>query len=164
MLPPNVCVVYYSRSGTTRSVAETVAERFPSATLTRIRPAVERTYPNWLLRSAIPGSTARIEPIRTDLRECDAVFLGTPKWTLSCPPVTEFLRRAALEDLPTGVFLTYGGFDERRYLRRIASKLRAKGADVRATLRVQRDAVGTPEYDAGVSRFCDAVVRSDTGR
>ena len=164
MLPSNVCIAYYSRTGTTRSVAETVAERFLAATVNRIRPEVERRYADWLLRSAVPGSSVPIEPIQTDLREYDAIFLGTPKWTLSCPPFTEFLRRASLEEVPTGVFLTYGGFDEERYLRRIASTLRANGADVRATLRVQRDAIDTPECDAGVARFCDAVVRSDTDR
>lgn len=163
-MPPNVCIAYYSRTSNTRSVAETVAARFPAATIDRIRPERERRYANWLLRSAVPGSSVPIEPIQTDLREYDAVFLGTPKWTLSCPPFTEFLRRASLEGCPTGVFLTYGGFDEKRYLRRIVSKLRENGADVRATLRVQRDSVGTPECDAGVSRFCDAVVRSDADR
>lgn len=161
-MPPNVCIAYYSRTGTTRSIAETVAERFSEATVNRIRPAEERRYADWLLRSAVPGSSVPIEPIQTDLREYDAVFLGTPKWTLSCPPFTEFLRRASLEGCPTGVFLTYGGFDEERYLRRIVSTLREDGADVRATLRVQRDAIDTPDCDAGVSRFCDAVVPSDT--
>lgn len=161
VVPPNVCITYYSRTGHTRRVADKVAERFPTVTINRIQPEVERRYTNWLFRSAIPESTVRIEPIQTDLREYDAIFLGTPKWTVSCPPFTEFLQRASLKNLPTGVFLTYGGFDERRYLRRIVSKLRDNGADVRATLRIQRDSIETAECDVGVSQFCNYVVPCD---
>jgi hypothetical protein len=156
-VPPSVYVAYYSRTGTTRTLAERVASRLASPAVDRIRPTVERSYPNWLGRSLLPGSTVPIEPIRTDLRAYDAVVLGTPKWSLSCPPVTEYLQRVALDGVPTGVVLTYGGFDEQRYLRGLVSTLRDAGADVRATLRVQRDAVGGRECAAGVDRFCRAL-------
>jgi flavodoxin len=160
-VPPNVLVAYYSRTGNTHRLATTVAARFESPTVTRIRPTVDRAYPRWLLRSFVPGSAVRIEPVQTDLRSYDAVFLGTPKWTFSCPPFTAFLERLSVDGVPTGVFLTYGGFDAERYLRELVATLRDRGADVRATLRVQRDVVGTRDSAKGVEDFCREVLSPD---
>lgn len=88
----------------------------------------------------------------------DAVFLGTPKWTLSSPPVTEYIERATVTDTSLGIFVTYGGFDEGRYLNRLVERLEAKNGDVVATMRVERDTVDTPECLDGVAEFCDAVI------
>ncbi|QOS13436.1 flavodoxin domain protein (plasmid) [Haloferax gibbonsii] len=153
-----VCIAYYSRTGNTHQIATAIAAKFSDATLVRIRPSKERSYFNWLLRSFIPGSKTPIEPTPGDLHGFDAVFLGTPKWTFSCPPVTEYLDQINIESVPTGLFVTYGGFDEERYTNSLARDLRSKGADVRATLRVQRGSVSSPECNDGISRFCRQVV------
>lgn len=162
-MPPNVCIAYYSRTGNTRQVADAVASHCVSPTVHRIRPVVERTYPNWLLRSFVPGSTVCIEPVEADLRQYDAVFLGAPKWTLSCPPFTAYLRQVSLAGTPTGLFLTYGGFDEERYLRSMVDIVRRQGGDVRATLRVQREATATLDCEGSVATFCRHVLPTTTG-
>lgn len=154
-------IVYYSRTGTTQSVATDLDERIAGAMVHRIRPKSQRSYPNWLARSFVPGSSVDIEPVRTDLTGATAVFLGTPKWTFSCPPVTEFLDRATLDSVPVGLFVTYGGFDEKRYRDRLVSRLKREGADVQATLLVQRDELGTEQYDDGLAEFTEAVLRAD---
>ncbi|MFB6150754.1 MAG: flavodoxin family protein [Haloarculaceae archaeon] len=151
-------VVYYSRTGTTERVASAVADALGPARVESIRPRTERPYWNWLLRSFVPGSTVPIAPVPTDLRNASAVFLGSPKWTLSCPPVTEFLDEARLDGVPTGVFLTYGGFDEKRYADALVDRVEDCGADVRATLLVERDSVDGSEYRAEVDEFCQAVL------
>lgn len=156
--PDDVVVIYYSRTGTTATVAEAVVDRLDSPVVRRIRPRHERSYRNWLARSFLPGSTVEIEPIETDLREARAVFLGTPKWTLSCPPVTAYLRQVAFAETPVGLFLTYGGFDQRRYARALTDRLDDRGADVRARLLVQRDAVGSAAFGEGVETVRDRVL------
>lgn len=156
-------VVYFSRTGTTRRVATDVADRLESPRVRRIRPRTGRSYWNWLARSFVPGSTVPIEPVEADLRDARAVFLGTPKWTLSCPPVTEFVRQAAFGGVPVGLFVTYGGFDERRYARALVDRLDDRGADVRGALLVQRDAVGSERYADGLRAFRDAVLGSAAG-
>ncbi len=150
-------VVYYSRTGTTKQVASAVADAAGLAQVESIRPRAERPYWRWLLRSFVPGSTVPIEPVPTDLRNASAVFLGSPKWTLSCPPVTEFLDAARLDGVPTGIFLTYGGFDEKRYADALVDRVKDCGADVRASLLVKRDRVGEAEYRTAVEEFCQAV-------
>ena len=164
-------MAHYSRTGTTARVAADVTAALESGAGTgtasgegvdplteRIDPRTERSYWNWLARSFVPGSRVPIRPVETDLRDARAVFLGTPKWTLSCPPVTEFCRRAEFDGTSVGLFLTYGGFDEERYARSLAATLADRGADVRATLLVQRDEVGTDAYDDRVERFCERVL------
>lgn len=159
--PP--AVVFYSRTGTTHDVAHDVADRLaarhgPDPAVHRIEPTRRRSYPNWLGRSFVPGSRVPIEPIETDVRDREAFFLGTPKWTLSCPPVTEYLRQLDACDVPTGLFVTYGGFDERRYARTVTDRLWEAGADVEARMLVKRDRVGSADYEDDLDTFIDAVL------
>lgn len=151
-------LVYYSRTGTTARVADDLTARLDDPVVHRIRPRTERRYPNWLARSFVPGSRVPIEPVGTDLTDADALLLGSPKWTLSCPPVTEYVSRLEATDVPTGVFLTYGGFDERRYLNRLVERVADTGAEVAATLLVKRDTVGSPEYENALDEFVAAVL------
>ena len=157
-----VVLTYYSRTGTTARVAADLAARFAEPAVQRIRPETERRYWNWLARSFVPGSTVPIGGVETDLREASMLVLGSPKWTLSCPPVTEFLERATLGGVPTALFLTYGGFDERRYMDRLVERVADTGADVVATLLVKRDRVASPGYGAALDEFVAAVL--DEGR
>ena len=151
-------VVYYSRTGTTHSVANTIATHLPEPDVSRIRPRRERRYLSWLALSAIPGSTVEIQPVPGDLSEYDAVFLGSPKWTLSCPPVNAFLETVDLRDLTVGLFVTYGGFDEQRFTRSLADRLRSRGSEVPATLLVKRDRANGDALDGDVEQFVRAVL------
>lgn len=151
-------VVYYSYTGTTAAVARSVGQRLDDPVVERIRPQKRRRYLNWLARSFVPESSVRIEPIEADPRGFDAVFLGTPKWTLSCPPVTAYLNRVRFDGATVGLFLTYGGFDEERYARRLVSRLQRAGAETVETLLIKRDRVGGEGYGTEVSAFVDAVL------
>lgn len=157
-------VVYFSRTGNTAALAERVVDRLEGSvadvTVERVRPRRSRSYPNWLLRSAVPGSTVPIEHPEHAPRAFDAVFLGTPKWTLSCPPVTEYVERADLRGTRLGLFLTFGGFDQERYRRSLRDRLREAGAHVPASLPVQRDAVDEAALGDDVARFCRHVARA----
>lgn len=155
-------IVYYSRTGNTHSVAQQIASNLESPAVDRIHPTIQRRYSNWLLRSCLPGSSVAIEPVETDLTSYDVVFLGTPKWTLSCPPITEYIERADFDGATIGLFMTYGGFDEERYLDRLVDRVRAQGGTVVATLRAQRDEVDTADCADRVAEFCDVVTREVT--
>lgn len=150
-------VAYFSRTGTTATVASAVADRFDDPTVERVRPVAERGYLRWLACSFVPGSTVAIEPGVSDFEPYDAVLLGTPKWTLSCPPVNAFIERAAFDGTTVGLFLTCGGFDEDRYCRRLTERLEGVGADVVATLVVRRDRVEAGAFEAAVDSFCESV-------
>jgi len=155
---PSTLVVSFSRTGNTAAVARSVADRLDDPVAEHIQPTRDRGYRNWLARSFVPGSRVPIHPPEHDPRAFDVVFLGTPKWTLSCPPVNAYLRRVDLEGAVVGLFLTFGGFDEDRYARRFEARLRAAGASVPAALLVKRDRIGGPDYASGVDAFVEAVL------
>lgn len=152
----NVCVIYYSRTGTTKKVAGAVAERLDGdPVVARIRPVQPRSYPNWLLRSLVPGSTVEIQPIGVDLRNYDLVFVGSPKWSLGCPPLTRFVESRSLDGVPVAVFVTYGGFDHDRYLDGLAGGLERDGARVQASLALRRGLVWDGNIEDRVREFVD---------
>lgn len=157
-------VAYYSRTGTTEAVARTVIGSLPDPAIERLRPERRRRYLDWLARSFVPGSTVPIRPVEHDPGDHDAVFLGSPKWTLSCPPVTAYLDRVAFDGAAVGLFLTFGGFDQERYADRLVERLRGQGAASVETLLVKRDRVESGAYEDEIPAFVEAVLaRADEG-
>lgn len=154
---PKILIAYYSRTGTTKTIAETLSTQCPRPDIERIQPKAHRSYPNWLLRSFVPGSPVPIEPLEYDPSAYDAVFIGTPKWTVNCPPITKYLDRISLDGQTVGLVITYGGFDERRYARQLTRQIRDQGGQVPARLLVKRDRASTISTKK-VSRFIDDVL------
>jgi len=54
--------------------------------------------------------------------------------------------------------VTYGGFDERRYLKQMMKQLAKKGAKIKATLLLKRSLVKEDKVEAPLRRFCDALI------
>ncbi|MEF8786905.1 MAG: flavodoxin domain-containing protein [Haloarculaceae archaeon] len=154
-----VLIAYYSRTGTTETLAEQLAATLPEPTTECIMLLSERRYLNWLCRSFVPGWGVNIEPPDNDPQMYDAVFLGVPKWTVNCPPITTYMSEVSMDSLPVGLFVTYGGFDEQRYVRALAEQLTGLGAETPAWLLVQRDRVQDISLE-DVERFCDAVLEA----
>ncbi len=157
-----ILVVYYSFTSTVESLARSIAACLAGrhdVTITSITPVRGRSYWTWLLLSSIPGSSVAIGNPPADLDGLDRICMGFPKWTFSCPPVNRYL--AMLPELPPetslGLFMSFGGFDEDRYLREIAARVARKGRLV-ASLAVKRRLADTPESLSIVQQFCDALV------
>ena len=125
-----------------------------------IRPVHSRGYAGWLARSFIPGWRERIRPVIIDLSRFDLVCLGFPKWTLSCPPLNEYLQLLERpQGKPFALFMSYGGFDEERYFRGIRRKIERAGAQVCCTTKVRRSALREGQHAASVTLFCDCIRR-----
>jgi flavodoxin len=141
-------LVYFSWTGTTKRVFEFISSwltrRGYQVSLKEIKPLRNHSYYFWLLLSFIPSFSVKIEPL---VVEADVVFLGTPKWTLNCPPFTSFLRDAELSDKKVFLVLVYGGFDEKRYARVLSSKIQRKGGRVIETILVKRKKVENNEFE-----------------
>jgi predicted nucleotide-binding protein (sugar kinase/HSP70/actin superfamily) len=61
--------------------------------------------------------------------------LGTPKWTLNCPPVTSFVNflRSNFKDAKkpkVAFYITYGGFKEDAFIEKFLKIFKANGFDV----------------------------------
>lgn len=152
-----VLIVFFSWTGATRKVAHALANllgtRTPVATA-EIRPVRPRTYPAWLMLSAIPNSKVRIKPVVSDFAPYDLVLFGFPKWTLSCPPVNEYIGMISnFEGKRIVLFMAYGGFDEKRYMKTMVSILRRKKMRVVGTLSVSRKSADKGVYIQDVTSF-----------
>jgi NAD(P)H dehydrogenase (quinone) len=152
-----VLVAYYSWSGNTEKVAMRIAKDYGGhdVSLRRISPVKDRGYRTWLLLSFIPGSRVAMKPLDVDMGAFDLLILGCPKWTFSCPPFNEFV--ATLRNhrgKKAAFFMTFGGFDEERYLASVLRKLARAGLDVRSHLAVSRKKVLSGEYTELVDEFC----------
>ena len=150
-------MVWYSRSGTTeRAVERAEAElcrRGHEAAGVRLRPLWDLDYFLWLALSFYPGSRVPLDGPPPDLSRFDACLLAMPKWTLSCPPINEFLARCGRRLPPTGVLVTCGGWDQDRYLRDFEVDLRRLGVIALGGLSLKRRTVESGEFGPELESF-----------
>jgi menaquinone-dependent protoporphyrinogen IX oxidase len=110
---PKVLVVFFSRSGTTRKVAQALAHA-AGADLEELRESRSRGGFWGYLRSGYEAtyrrSSSDLLPTLCQPRDYDVVFVGSPTWSASVSsPVRAYLeqQRAALPE--TALFVTCGG-------------------------------------------------------
>lgn len=157
----NILVVYFSFTSTVQTLAEAIRaelERTTKVTTVTIDPQMRHGYWGWLARSFLPGWRAPIKQTITDLTPYDLVCLGFPKWTLSCPPVNQYLQEMrGSRGKNIALFMAYRGFDEKRYLQSMVRKLSKRGVDVVATLCVRRSAIRQGAFEEELRSFCRQV-------
>lgn len=123
--------------------------------LVEIQPEHKRRYLVWLAYSFLPDSRARINNVKSDVSSYDLVCLGAPKWTVSCPPLNEYL------EMMTGcggkrvvLFMTHGGFREHDFMRQVVRKVELKRPRVISILAIRRRNVADESYLKQVRDFC----------
>ncbi|HXK61286.1 MAG TPA: hypothetical protein PLP42_15475 [Acidobacteriota bacterium] len=159
-----ILIIYYSFTSSVERLAGSIqAFLSPShqVSLATIRPERDRSYWHWLLLSFIPRSSVAIKAPAPDPTCFDRVCLGFPKWTFSCPPLNRYLSAfpKLSPDACFGLFMSFGGFDEERYLQGIARRVSRKGR-LAATLAVKRRRIESPEAGLLVRRFCDSLIEA----
>lgn len=105
-------IVYYSRSGQTRLVAESLA-KLSGADLEEINDPTDRAGAKGYLKSgkeAFLKKLPPIEPIKKDLKDYDLVLVGTPVWAFTISsPVRAFLEKYKNDLNSWALFCTQGG-------------------------------------------------------
>ncbi len=101
-------VVYYSRFGTTRTIATAVAEEL-GAEVREIQAVRECGFLGMGFRSLF-GIRMPIRPMNLDFKEVDRVVLCAPVWAgRPANPVRTFLQEAKLEGKKLAVLFSTGG-------------------------------------------------------
>lgn len=98
-------VVYYSRTGNTKRIAEAIAR----------------------------GAKARCEPVEKagEVEGADLLFVGTPVHSFGpSKPILEFLRGRDWGGKRVALFCTYAGLGNRRTLRKMAREVEKRGGKV----------------------------------
>ena len=107
-----ILVLFYSRSGATRTAAKIVA-RDIGADIEEIRDMTDRSGPLGYLRAGRDAAQRKmtdIEPLHSDCADYDLIILGTPVWafTMACAVRTVIDRhKSTMENV--AFFCTMGG-------------------------------------------------------
>jgi menaquinone-dependent protoporphyrinogen IX oxidase len=148
-------VVYFSRTGHTRQLAQRLARRL-RATLMPITERQSRAGPAGYVRSLVEVLSAAdvaINPPPEELRGFDLVLIGGPVWaSRPASPVASFVRRYRRRLRRVAFFCTAGGSGEERAL---AALERLLGHPAEATLAVSADELDEhdPVVDARIQEF-----------
>ena len=150
----SVLIAYFSWTGNTKTVAEKIKDLLKNKHKVRevkIEPVKDLPYPLWLILSFIPESRVKIA-LTGEIGDPDCLFLGTPKWTFSCPPVNSFLDMLEWRG-DVYLFITCGGFDEVRYANSLRNKIENLGLKVKDVLIIKRKLIQEGRYGEIVSDF-----------
>jgi flavodoxin len=163
-----ILVVYYSRTGTTRLVAEQVANAL-GADIEEVSDRANRMGRLGYFRSLFEGTFRRrseIGPPVHELETYDLVLLGSPVWTGSVSsPVRSFIRRHRDRMKAVGFFCTCGGWRGEQAVEQMARES-SKHPVARLVLRnaeVSRGAAG-PKVRDYVERIRQAEREEAFGR
>lgn len=105
-------VVYYSRTGNTKKVAEKIANDLPCDIVAIKSITSFKGMIGWLRAGSqgVRRKLPRIEPIEADINEYDIVIVGTPIWGGNMSsPVRAFLTKHANEIKKIAYFYSSGG-------------------------------------------------------
>jgi hypothetical protein len=161
MLAVRSLIAFFSYTGNTRAVARSLSailKEKMEVDLEEIQSAKPYPYLCWLLLSFIPNLGTPIKRPRVDPSQYDLICLGLPKWTLACPPVNQYLKEANLRRKTVALFVTYGGFDERRYLKQMIRQLAKKGVKLKAALLLKRSLIKENKIGVPLRRFCEVLM------
>ena len=157
----NTLVVYYSRTGTTRAVAEKVAQALHAA-IEELIDTKNRKGPVGLLaagKDALAKKTVPIEPMTNDPADFDLVIVGTPVWagTMSSA-VRAFLAEHGRRIRRAAVFCTTHVSAIDQTLEAMADMC---GGEVLARMGLRRKAVKKDQYADSLAEFVRAIRAAD---
>lgn len=158
-----VLVVYYSRTGTTRRVAERLARVLQghATAIGDTRPRQGFMGYQRSLFEAVTGRSAAIQPLRKDLRDYDLVVVGTPVWGWHLSsPVRTFAREHAREIRRTAFFCTMGGSGDRRAFAELRTLLGRRPEAVLALTSAEAGRMDTEAVRTKTAAFARRLLRS----
>ena len=121
---PRVLIVYYSRTGSTESMASGLARASGADLEALVTISNHRGMLGYLLSrfEGMSGQEARIRQPRYSPKAYDIVLLGTPTWGAALSsPVRTYLNRYAAVLPEVGFFVTYGARGAERVMEEMQS-------------------------------------------
>jgi len=119
-------VVYYSLTGKTKLVAQTIAEAL-NATLVEITERRPIPIPFVFLSGgfrALTNRGSKINPVDVDLKQYERIFIGSPTWgSRPAPAVNSFIYQTNFEGRSVVPFFTMGGDNAEGALANITAKI-----------------------------------------
>lgn len=146
-------IIYYSRTGATKKLAEKLATVF-SADLEVIKDPTNRSGLKGYIncgKEAVLKKLALIDPISHNLKDYDLVLVGTPVWAMTISsPIRAFLENYKSEFKSWALFATQGGEGEQKTL---LGAEKVVGFPAKAFLHLLTKQIQKEDFDAQVEEF-----------
>ena len=145
-------VVYYSLTGKTRLIAQTIAQAL-SATLVEIREKKPRKLGPFIYLiggfGAMTNRGSKINPIDVDLRQYEKIFVGSPIWaSRPVPAVNSFIYQTNFEGRNVIPFFSMGGTTPEKALANVSVKIEKSHGKVTGSFAVASYKVPDEEITA----------------
>ena len=146
-------VVYYSLTGKTRLIAQTIAQAL-SATLVEIREKKPRKLGPFIYLiggfGAITNRTSKINPVDIGSNQYESIFIGSPIWaSRPVPAVNSFIYQTDFEGRNVIPFFTMGGNTSEKALANITAKVNKSRGNVTGSFAIKSYQVPDEEMIAG---------------
>lgn len=156
----NTLVVYYSLTGNTKDVAETIAGEF-DAFVEPIQDSVKRTGFLGYMRSGFEAMTSKLSVIKKPEKhpeQFDLVIVGSPVWVGSmASPVRSYLSNHPVKSAKFAAFCTSGGPKNSKALADMTALAMQKPV---ATLGLSNAELESGEHKRKIETFI-AAIKSD---
>jgi len=152
-------VVYYSRSGHTKMVAEEISNALKCDIEPIIDTKSRKGIIGWLSagKDATLGDTTKIKEILKDVSSYDLVIIGGPVWSWNISPAVRTFMLQYMEQLKNAAFFcTEDGGGAKRSFRNLAALL---GKQPVATLEIKASSLNKEEHKRMISDFVDTLRR-----
>ncbi|MGB7902117.1 MAG: flavodoxin [Halobacteriota archaeon] len=150
-------VVFYSRTGNTRIVAEALVGAL-GADIEAIVSDTQGKGMSQLVLQTLLRTRARIAPPKNDASLYDLVVVGTPVWARNMSgPVRTYLEQNKNKFKSVAFFCTYGGSGSEKALKTMEKLC---GSPAAGKLDILEGDVKSTEYAADVKRFAAKILES----
>ena len=140
-------VVYYSRSGNTKAVAQLIAGAASGDLEELIEIGENRKgFLGWIRagRAGMTKQASRIEPLKASPADYDIIYVGSPVWGWNlAPAVRSYLSQTDFGTTPIALFCTMSGSGQEKTF--TSMREAASGANVVGEMAVQEAALKNPD-------------------
>ena len=161
---PRILVVYFSRTGHTRTVARQLADRL-GAEVEEINDPTNRSGFFGYQRSGFQAFFRRVPPIAAAVHDphgYDLVIIGTPIWDMSLSaPVRAYLRRYRAVLPKVAFFSTCGGVGADRAFTQMTKEC---GQSPVSTMVLTERELTTPAVPIAIARFVGQIRTATANR
>lgn len=108
-------VIYYSLSGNTKLIAETIAKEIGAdilelKTKNSLIGKIGFLKYFWGGKQVIMKETPELMPLKKDFAKYDLIFIGTPVWAFSfAPPLKTLFSKRVVQNKKVALFCSHGG-------------------------------------------------------
>jgi flavodoxin len=122
-------ILYYSKTGKTKIVAEELNHLMPGSALVEVKS--DASIPAAIFWYKLPFTKAKIEPLNIDFDDYEKIFLCTPVYLQGISPaIKAVIKDIPLEDKNATVIAICGGFYGSFMQWFVKNKIKSKGAEV----------------------------------